>query len=125
MIPQKAWSGYKPSVSHLRIFGFIAYAQVPETKRKKLNDHGEKNIFIGYSDESKAYKLYNPFTNKIVVSRDVIFSEEESWGWNDDLTSKEKPLDLEGQKEDVNYEGSERPSSTPYHYASLIGISSI
>ena len=53
MTPQEAWSGYKPSVSHLRIFGFIAYAQVPETKRKKLNDHGEKNIFIGYSDESK------------------------------------------------------------------------
>ena len=60
MIPQEAWSGYKPSVSHLRIFGFIAYAYVPETKRKKLDDRGEKCIFIRSNEESKAYKLYNP-----------------------------------------------------------------
>ena len=78
MTPQEAWNGYKPSVSHLRIFGCFAYAQVPETKRKKLDDRGEKCIFIGYSEESKAYKLYNPLTYKVVVSRDVIFSEEES-----------------------------------------------
>ena len=57
MTPQEAWSDDKPSVSHLRIFGCIAYAQVPETQRKKLDDHGEKCIFIGYSEELKAYKL--------------------------------------------------------------------
>ena len=57
MTPQEVWSGYKPSVSHLRIFGCIAYAQVPETKRKKLDDRGEKCIFTGYSEELKAYKL--------------------------------------------------------------------
>ena len=67
-------------MSHLRIFGCIAYAQVPQTKREKLNDCGEKCIFIGYSEESKSYKLYNPFTNKIVVSKDVISSKEELWG---------------------------------------------
>ena len=122
MTPQEVWSGYKPSVSHLRIFGCIAYAQVPETKRKKLDDHGEKCIFIGYSEESKAYKLYNPLTNKVVVSRDVIFSEDESWGWNDDIISNEKPLELERQEEDVNYKGSKRPSSTPHHYASSTAL---
>lgn len=70
---------------------------MPKTKRKKLDDHGEKCIFIGYSEESKAYKLYNLVTNKVVLSRDVILSEEESWGWNGDITSKEKPLELEEQ----------------------------
>ena len=121
MTPQEAWSGYKPSVSHLRIFRCI----VPETRRKKLDDHGEKCIFIVYSEESKSYKLYNLLTSKVVVSRDVIFSEEESWGWNDDITSKEKPLEFERQEEDVNYEGSERPSSTPDRYASSTSTSSI
>lgn len=62
MTPQESWSRYKPSVGHLRIFGCIAYAQIPESKRKKLDDHGEKCIFVGYSEESKAYKLYNPLT---------------------------------------------------------------
>jgi len=70
---------------------------VLETKRKKLDDCGEKCIFIGNSEESKVYKLYNPLTNRVVVSRDVIFSEDESWGWNDVIKSKEKPLKLEGQ----------------------------
>ena len=55
--PQEAWSAYTPNVAHLRIFRCVAYAQVPEVKRKKLDNHGEKCIFIGYSEESKSYKL--------------------------------------------------------------------
>ena len=39
-------------MSHLRNFGCIAYAYVPETKRKKLDDRGEKCIFIRYNEES-------------------------------------------------------------------------
>ncbi|KAK2989292.1 hypothetical protein RJ640_027329 [Escallonia rubra] len=69
--PQEAWSGYKPSVSHLKVFGNIAYVHVPDPQRKKLDDKNEKFIFIGYSQESKGYKLYNPVDKKIKVSRDV------------------------------------------------------
>ncbi|KAF8409311.1 hypothetical protein HHK36_005385 [Tetracentron sinense] len=98
--PQEAWSGYKSSVSHLKIFGCIAYAQVPEAKRKKLDDRGEKCIFIGYSEESKAYKLYNPLTNKVVVSRDVIFSEEETWNWDKEEKIKENQIEIEEQESD-------------------------
>jgi len=57
---QEAWSCYTPSVEHLQIFGRVAYAQVPEVKRKKIDNRGEKFIFIRYSEELKAYKLYNP-----------------------------------------------------------------
>ena len=49
--------------------GCIAYAHVPNEKRRKLDDKGEKCIFLGVSNYSKAYKLYNPFTKKIIVSR--------------------------------------------------------
>ncbi|MCO5591563.1 hypothetical protein L7F22_045550 [Adiantum nelumboides] len=34
-----------------------------------------KCIFVGYSSGSKGYRLYNPATNKIFESRDVIFAE--------------------------------------------------
>jgi hypothetical protein len=30
------------------------------------------------------YKLYNPITNKVIMSRDVIFEEDKTWQWNDD-----------------------------------------
>nr|GFC49077.1 putative RNA-directed DNA polymerase [Tanacetum cinerariifolium] len=33
------------------------------------------------SEESKAYRLYDPVSNKIIVSRDVVFDEEASWDW--------------------------------------------
>ena len=40
---------------------------------------GENYIFIGYSEESKAYRLYNPSTKMFFISRDVQFIEEEAW----------------------------------------------
>ena len=75
MTPEEAWAGCKPFGDHFRIFGCIAYAHIPDEKRKKLDDKGEKCIFLGVSEHSKAYKLYNPITKKIVVNRDVVLDE--------------------------------------------------
>jgi hypothetical protein len=86
--PEEAWSGRKPVVDYFRIFGCIAYAHIPDVKRKKLDEKAEKCIFLGVSDVSKAYKLYNPLTKKIVTSRDVIFDEESTWEWNDQQPTK-------------------------------------
>nr|CAD1817932.1 unnamed protein product [Ananas comosus var. bracteatus] len=88
MTPEEGWSGYKPGVKHLKIFGCIAYAQIPKEKRKKLDDRGEKCIFTGYSEHSKAYKLYNPITNKVIISKDVIFDENGTWNWNTEEKGK-------------------------------------
>ena len=35
--PYEAWSGDRPNVKHLRVFGCIAYANVPKDERKKLD----------------------------------------------------------------------------------------
>jgi hypothetical protein len=45
-------------------------------ERKKLEPSGNKGIFIGYSDTSKAYKIYVPGQQKIEISRDVNFDEK-------------------------------------------------
>uniref|UniRef100_A0A803MZ89 Uncharacterized protein n=1 Tax=Chenopodium quinoa TaxID=63459 RepID=A0A803MZ89_CHEQI len=78
----EAWSGWKPSVSHLRVFGSIAYAQVPKQLRSKLGDRSKKLLFIGYDEKSKGYKLFNPNTNNSVISRYVEFDEEATWDWS-------------------------------------------
>ena len=82
MTPEEAWSGRKPTVDHFRIFGCIAYAHIPNEKMRKPENKGEKCIFLGVSDKSKAYKLYNPNTMKIVISCDVVFDEKDTWSWN-------------------------------------------
>ena len=70
-VPEEAWSGIKKFVTHMKVFGCVAYAHVPDQLRKKLDNKGEKCIFFGYSDDSKVYKLYNPSTKKVIISRDV------------------------------------------------------
>jgi len=37
---------------------------------------------LGVSEESKAYRLYDPVTKKIIISRDVIVEEDGRWNWN-------------------------------------------
>ncbi|GKV04743.1 hypothetical protein SLEP1_g16856 [Rubroshorea leprosula] len=67
MTPREAWTRHRPAVDYFRSFGCIASAHVPNQKRSKLDDKGEKCIFLGVSDQSKAYRLYNPLTKKISV----------------------------------------------------------
>jgi transposase InsO family protein len=82
--PQEAWSGHKPSVTHLRVFGYVAYVKILVARRTKLDDKSEKCIFVGYGERRMGYKLYNPITKKVIMSRDVIFEEDKTWQWKDD-----------------------------------------
>ena len=76
----EAWSAFKPNVQHLKVFGSITYAHVSKAARSKLDDKAMKTIFIGY--KNGGYKLYNPMTKKVIISRDVTFAEDEEWQWN-------------------------------------------
>ncbi|KAL3515836.1 hypothetical protein ACH5RR_022738 [Cinchona calisaya] len=80
--PEKAWSRRRPTIDHFEIFGCIAYTQVLDEKRRKLDNKGEKYVFLSVSEASKAYKLFNPLTEKLVTSRDFVFDEESTWDWN-------------------------------------------
>ena len=59
--------------------GCTAYAQIPKKKRKRIDDHEEKCIFIGYSEQLKVYKFYNSLSKKVLISCDVIFYEDAVW----------------------------------------------
>jgi hypothetical protein len=74
-VPQEACSGTELNFSHLKTFGCIAFTHIPSELRKKLDDRSEKCIFVGYSETSKAYRLYNPISKKLILSRDVKFLE--------------------------------------------------
>jgi hypothetical protein len=52
---------------------------VPKDKRTKLDPSGKKGTFVGYSDTSKAYRVYIPGHRKIEISRDVTFDEDVSF----------------------------------------------
>ena len=75
--PFEMWHGYRPSVGHLKIFGSKAIV-LDKTVTKKFTAKGIECVMVGYSEVSKAYRLFNPTTHKIVVARDVVFFENSS-----------------------------------------------
>jgi hypothetical protein len=70
--PIEVWSGSLANYLELRVFGCIAYAHVDN---EKLDPRSVKCIFLGYKSGVKGYKLWNPETRKIVISRNVVFNE--------------------------------------------------
>jgi hypothetical protein len=65
MTPEEAFSGKKPNVENLKIFGCLVYSQIPKDKRNKLEPSGKEGIFMGYRESSKAYRIYIPEQHKI------------------------------------------------------------
>ncbi|KAJ9542210.1 LOW QUALITY PROTEIN: hypothetical protein OSB04_028716 [Centaurea solstitialis] len=81
--PYEALKGRKPNLHHLRIFGCIAYAKVPSQHLTKLDDRSIRMVYLGSEPGSKAYRLFDPLKNRICVSRDVKFKEDETWNWEE------------------------------------------
>lgn len=80
--PYEIFKGKKPHVEHLRVFGCVCHAKRETPHLKKLDDRSQNLVHLGIEPGSKAYRLYDPTSRRIVVSRDVIFEEHKSWKWN-------------------------------------------
>jgi len=101
MTPEEAYSGKKPFVRHLRVFGCICYVHVPDEKRRKLDDKAVKCIFVGYSTEKKGFKCWDPDCKKLLVSRNVVFNEGSSYYDEGATPSSPPPIpDLEEPKKE-------------------------
>ena len=77
MTPYEAWFGEKPKVKHLRVFECGAYAHIPKDEQGKLDSKARKCILLGYGQDTKGYRLYDPLQRKVLRSRDVRFDERE------------------------------------------------
>ena len=94
--PYQAFFGQKHFVGYLRIFGCIAYAHIPSHMTQKLDNKSQKCIFVGYGEERKAFKLFDPHTKHVFFSRDVIFDESQSWDFgNHASTSSNSPTPIQ------------------------------
>ena len=91
MTPEEAFFGKKRDVGHLCIFGCIAYSYVPKEKRTKLEPTAKKGIFVGYSETSKAFRIYIPAQRRVVVRRDVKFEEDMAFRRSRELEYLDQP----------------------------------
>jgi hypothetical protein len=93
MTPEESFSGKKPNVENLRIFGCTVYSHIPKDKKNKLEPSGNKGIFVGFNDSSKAYRIYIPEQHNIEVSRDVTFNENMAFKKSIEETVEEEEIE--------------------------------
>nr|GFC94220.1 integrase, catalytic region, zinc finger, CCHC-type, peptidase aspartic, catalytic [Tanacetum cinerariifolium] len=65
----------KPDISFLHVFGALCYPKNDREDIGKLGAKGDIGLFIGYSADSCAYKIYNRRTKKIMETMNVSFDE--------------------------------------------------
>ncbi|GKE49956.1 retrovirus-related pol polyprotein from transposon TNT 1-94, partial [Tanacetum coccineum] len=65
----------KPSVKFFHIFGSLCYIVKDGENLDKMKEKGDACIFVGYSTQSKAYRVFNKRTRIIVETIHVNFDE--------------------------------------------------
>ncbi|CAN1825372.1 Retrovirus-related Pol polyprotein from transposon TNT 1-94 [Linum perenne] len=73
--PYEIWKGRKPNIGYFRPFGCKCFILNTKDQLGKFDAKSDEGIFLGYSDLSKAYRVYNKRTFKVEESINVIFDE--------------------------------------------------
>ncbi|KAL1996476.1 hypothetical protein VTN49DRAFT_8076 [Thermomyces lanuginosus] len=88
----------RPDLRNLRVYGCKAYAMTKDTmlkrnRLKRFNPRAWIGYLVGYAS-SNTYRIWNPVEDKVVVTRDVIFNEDEIFpGKIEDLRNDVRELD--------------------------------
>ena len=76
------WKGRPPSYKYLKVWEFLAKVEVPIPKKTKVGPKTVDCVFIGYAQNSSAYrfltyksKIPDINVNTIIESRNVVFFE--------------------------------------------------
>nr|GFB28944.1 retrovirus-related Pol polyprotein from transposon TNT 1-94 [Tanacetum cinerariifolium] len=73
--PYELMNKIKPNIKFFCVFGCICYLLNDYKDVGKLNAKGDIGVFVGYSKESAAFRIYNKRTRKIHESVNVNFDE--------------------------------------------------
>jgi hypothetical protein len=131
-IPEEVWSEKKVKLSHLRVFGCVAYVHISDQGRNKLDPKSKKCTFIGYGEDEFGYRLWDDENKKTIRSRDVIFNERVMYKDRHNTTTTDSKLsepvfaEVDDVPESPTVESSQleepiessdtQPSYTPEHH---------
>jgi len=73
--PLKRWCNETPNLEDMIVFGSKVYVHVPKELRKKWDNKAKELRFMCIADDAKGFRLLDPNTDKISISRDVKFLE--------------------------------------------------
>ncbi|CAM8957434.1 unnamed protein product [Rhodiola kirilowii] len=70
------WKGKKPTVKYFHIFGSECYILNDREYRQKLDPKSDEGFFLGYSSNSRAYRVFNKRTGSVMESINVRVKDE-------------------------------------------------
>ncbi|CAJ2652046.1 unnamed protein product [Trifolium pratense] len=113
------WKGRKPTVKHFHVFGSKCYILSDREHRRKMDPKSEEGLFLGYSTNSRAYRVYNQRTKVIVESINVVIDDltpAKTSDTEDDVattlpTSEEAVAEKESDSDDESTISTPRPVS--------------
>ncbi|KAL0277240.1 UNVERIFIED_CONTAM: hypothetical protein PYX00_004594 [Menopon gallinae] len=73
--PYEILFGKQPYLGHMKEFGCDVFVKNNAPNKDKFQPRAQKMIFVGYSSQSKGYRVYDPNKNKFEDVRDVYFRE--------------------------------------------------
>ena len=79
------WKGRKPTVKYFHVFGSKCYILADREQRRKMDPKSDKGIFLGYSINRRAYRVFNSRTKVMMESINVIIDDR---GWNNEGSSE-------------------------------------
>lgn len=100
--PYEIWTGRKPNLNHLRVFGSPVMVHVPKERRKKWDKKAKKMFLVGYSENIKGYRLYDPVARDVITARDVVVMENIDDSSATTITIDESRPPVEAEEEHVS-----------------------
>ncbi|CAI7774076.1 unnamed protein product [Closterium sp. NIES-54] len=74
-VPMEKWSGKKPLIDMLRVFGCMGLVHVPKERRDKLQAAAVWAVHLGLARGSKDCLMWDPKSSTIFTTRDAKFME--------------------------------------------------
>ncbi|KAH9651466.1 Integrase catalytic domain-containing protein [Citrus sinensis] len=73
--PYELWKDRKPNIGYFKVFGCKCFILNTKDNLGKFDPKSDVGIFLGYSNSSKAYRVYNKRTLVVEESMHVTFDE--------------------------------------------------
>ena len=81
--PYELWTGKKPVIKHLHIWGCPAEARPYRPHEGKLDSRTTSCYFVGYAERSRGFKFYDPLKKSFFETGNARFLEDVEFGGED------------------------------------------
>ncbi|KAH9703924.1 hypothetical protein KPL70_011269 [Citrus sinensis] len=107
--PYEFWKDRKPNIGYFKVFGCKCFVLNTKDNLGKFDPKSDVGIFLGYSNSSKAYRVYNKRTLVVEESMHVTFDES-----NPSSTEKVVVDDDAGEEEQEEEASNDNQEDAPH-----------